>query len=136
MNLAVEKIFPTNKKTIGKVEALINSFREKIDLEDEKFYNILIAVTEAVNNAIIHGNQNDPDKSITVKINITEYEISLTVIDNGEGFNPDEIEDPRKPENLLKTNGRGVFLIKSLSHKMTYNKTSYGNELTMLFKLK
>jgi len=123
----------SEKGCVKKIEPLLFEVKDKLNIKDEKFYNMLIAVSEAVNNAIIHGNKCSVDKFVIVNIEVKNKEILIEVQDEGAGFNPDLIEDPRKPENLLKINGRGVFLIKELATSYKFIKTSKGTIVKMRF---
>ena len=105
-------------------------------MELDKYYNILIAVTEAFNNAIIHGNKCNNDKKVGFDIIADEESIQIVIKDEGKGFNPDNLADPREPENLMKDSGRGVFLIKELSDECDFMHTSTGTSVKMVFKVK
>lgn len=94
---------------------------------------MLVAVTEAVNNAIIHGNKSNPDKQVTLSVAKNGDDIVISVLDEGTGFNPNAVRDPREPENLLRDGGRGVFLIQSLSKSVEYLNTPSGALVIMRF---
>jgi serine/threonine-protein kinase RsbW len=99
------------------------------------FFNMLIAITEAVNNAIVHGNKCDKNKSVFFSIQSTLDKVTVTVKDQGNGFNPYAVPDPREDENLLKESGRGIFLIKALSSDYSYKINSNGTEVRLVFNL-
>lgn len=126
----------SERKSIKLVEPLILALRDAIGFPDELYYNILIASTEAVNNAIIHGNKCNCDKIVTFNIQATKYCIDITIIDQGCGFNPDEVADPREPDNLMKSGGRGVFLIRQLSDNSDFNADDNGSQIKMSFFIK
>lgn len=119
--IELKKELTSQRKAIKEVEPMLQFFREQFLWKDEIYYNILIALTEAVNNAIIHGNRCDPDKKVNIIIKATDSLIEIYVSDEGAGFDPDKIEDPRAPENLLKSSGRGIFLIRELSSSSSYS---------------
>ena len=131
----IYKEIASERDSLMEIEPILLNLRDNMKLPQEKFYNLLIAVTEALNNAIIHGNRCDPDKTVKVHIQALENEIIVDIEDEGAGFDPDSIEDPRKPENLLKDNGRGVFLIKTLMSETNYDFSGKGTRLSMHFKL-
>jgi serine/threonine-protein kinase RsbW len=112
---------PSKRESVQVIENFIYSLREKVTIDDEKFYNILIAVTEAINNAIIHGNKLADEKIVKFDLTASQSEVEVTILDQGTGFNPEEVKDPRAPENLFKENGRGVFLIKELSNSAVWS---------------
>jgi anti-sigma regulatory factor (Ser/Thr protein kinase) len=131
--IIIEKIFKSEKKSISIVEPLVFDLKDQLGIEIETFYNVMIAVTEAVNNAIIHGNKCDPEKDVYLKIEASKEKFVIVVRDHGRGFNPDKVADPRKPENLLKEGGRGVFLIKELANDVKFKIDDKGTEMTMWF---
>jgi serine/threonine-protein kinase RsbW len=103
-----------------------------IGINQDNYGKILVAALEAVNNAIKHGNKNNPQKLVDVEIEYDKDELRITVTDEGEGFNPAGIPDPTMPENIEELSGRGVFLMTKLSDSITFNEK--GNSVTMSFK--
>ena len=95
----------------------ISKFRE----DDETNSDIELAVREALVNAIVHGNQQDSDKRVYVKSRCTRNgEVSITIEDEGQGFKSDAIPDPTAPNNVLRTHGRGICLIKALMDEVDF----------------
>ena len=131
--IKIKEEYDSEKKSILNVEPLINSLKDKLEIPLEKYYNILIAVSEAVNNAIIHGNKLNKDKKVQIVIEANNEQIDIIIHDEGEGFEPDELNDPRAPENLLKDSGRGVFLIKEFSDKSEFIHSDKGTDVFMTF---
>ena len=125
--------FPTKKENIHLVEKLIDKVCEEYKIEETNYGNMLIAVTEAVYNAILHGNKNNPEKFVHVTFEESKQEITYIIKDEGAGFDPDSLPDPTAPENLEKEDGRGVFLIKSLSDHVAFNDN--GTSVTLTFSL-
>ena len=123
----------SERKNIGLVEPFLSSLPECQCLDETRWYNILIAVTEAVNNAIIHGNKQNPEKQVTLSVAKNGNDIMISVLDEGEGFTIESLRDPREPENLLRDGGRGVFLIHSLTKSYEYLKTPTGSLVVMRF---
>jgi serine/threonine-protein kinase RsbW len=117
------------------VEQLLIDIKSKQGIPEERFYNLMIALTEALNNAIIHGNKNNPGNKIVLDILIEGSVITVRVCDQGQGFDPNKVADPREPENLLKASGRGVFLIRTLMDEVFYNITDSGTELVMKYDI-
>lgn len=124
-------VVPSEAENVEKVEELTEKVLTHTKFKDEERDSIAIAVTEAVNNAIIHGNKRDPKKSVYVHIKVYEEAIEITVRDEGNGFNPDKVADPLAPENILKESGRGVFILKSLMDEVVFDFASGGTALTM-----
>ncbi len=113
--------------------ALVQSFIDEIAVENkldkEKQNDIYIAITEAVNNAIIHGNQHNTSKKVMIDFLLEGEQLKFTVKDEGCGFNPDLLEDPTLPENISKPRGRGVFIMKHLSSHLNILKNGCVVEL-------
>lgn len=104
------------------VEAAIDKIRHDLNIREEVFGNVLIAVTEAVNNAYYHGNKGDNNKTVKISfIKPGQYRLAVVVCDQGEGFDPDNLEDPTEPENIEKEGGRGVFLMRNLCDKLCFS---------------
>jgi len=131
-----EILIKTDNNTLVKAEEFLNDFRSEYLLENSTgFINILIAFTEAVNNAINHGNRRNSKKNVYIKLEKETKYFLIYVKDEGEGFNEGDVPDPTLPENLLKQSGRGVFLIKKLADSMLINSNNNGTTVKMGFKL-
>ena len=117
------------------VEEFVNYFAKDIGLPDEKISSLLLAVTEATTNAIIHANKSDKTKLVKVDVNISDSKLVVKVIDEGRGFNPANIPDPTHPENLLKDSGRGVYLMRVYMDGLDYNVTESGTETILTMNL-
>jgi serine/threonine-protein kinase RsbW len=126
---------PSKPDSIGKVEAFIEELQEKYEIPDDVFGNILISITEAANNAIIHGNRCDESKEVTIDVSHNENSKVLTfkVQDEGEGFDFNNLPDPTSPENLEKITGRGVFLMKQLADWVIF--ADGGSQVELQFRL-
>ena len=114
------------------VENAIDEATNEMGISQDNYGKILVSTLEAVNNAILHGNQSNPDKIVEVEIVFKGNEIKIIVTDEGLGFRPDEVPDPTVAENIEALNGRGVYLISRLADKIKYSKK--GNTVTMIFK--
>jgi serine/threonine-protein kinase RsbW len=95
------------------VQVVLNDSLERLGLKDDDRHWIDLAVREAVANAIKHGNQGDPEKRVEVALGFDGGEVTVRVEDEGSGFDPEVVGDPRAPENLMRPNGRGIFYIES-----------------------
>jgi serine/threonine-protein kinase RsbW len=122
MNIEENKKITISSKTENMVvvESLINDICEEFQISEDYYGNILVALTEAVNNAIQHGNNNNPVKHIDISFSIRPDHISFTIKDEGPGFDYQHLPDPTAPENIEKLNGRGVFLMKNLADKVEF----------------
>ncbi len=118
---------------ISKVEKLIDELSASFSLHDDVYGKILLAVVEAVNNSIVHGNKLDSSKSVSIAYCIDEQSLEFSIQDEGKGFDIDIIPDPTKPENIEKTHGRGVFLMKHLADEIEF--LNGGNTVKMKFNI-
>lgn len=119
--------------SLKEVEKLVDQVCSDYKVNEDYYGNILIAVTEAVNNAIIHGNKQNPQKRFLVAFNPGEDQIIFSVSDQGEGFDFNNLPDPTDPENLEKPSGRGVFLMKNLADKIEFEDS--GRKVNISFKI-
>ena len=115
---------------IKRVEELIETLEKKFNLPEDVYGNMMICITEAVNNAIKHGNENDPAKTVTLDVKKQENKITVQVSDEGDGFDTSELPDPLASENLLKNSGRGVFIMKQMADEINYLNNGSTVELT------
>jgi serine/threonine-protein kinase RsbW len=119
------------RSEISIVENILHKINKEFLLGEEKFVNLLIAVTEAVINAVIHGNKNNPEKKVNLNLKYDDKEITVKIKDEGEGFDPKNIPDPTSDENLFKESGRGIFIIRSLVDKFEFKTDKSGSELIL-----
>jgi serine/threonine-protein kinase RsbW len=111
---------PSMVENIRMIESFIDNAKERYHLDDDIYGNIMIAVTEAVNNAIKHGNASDKSKNVHLSLSLHDSMIKFVVKDEGPGFNYENLPDPTSPENLEKPGGRGIFLMKHLSDEVQF----------------
>jgi serine/threonine-protein kinase RsbW len=95
--------------------------------------NFRVALTEALSNAMLYGNSRDPSKRVLVEIAFPLGGIQARVTDQGMGFDPNAVPDPTRPENITKSCGRGLFLMRKLLDEVWYN--DQGNQVTLVLKL-
>lgn len=108
--------------------------KSKIDLNSQVQENMVLALSEAATNAIVHGNKNDPNKKVTVKIFADGEKVLAEVHDEGSGFDPSSLPDPLSEENLLKQGGRGVFLIEQFADSVEFQ--NEGSTVVLTFNRK
>ncbi len=121
---------PSLPENIRIVESFIDNVKEKYSLDDDIYGNIMIAVTESVNNAILHGNKSDNQKNVSLNLSLEKSQIKFTVKDQGPGFDYENLADPTLPENLDKIGGRGIFLMKNLSDEVNFKDSGSTAELS------
>jgi serine/threonine-protein kinase RsbW len=113
------------------VEKTIDEVTNEIGITEDNYGKVLVSTLEAVNNAIMHGNNLNPGKFVKIEISYNNKELKIKITDEGPGFKPEEIPDPTIPENIESINGRGVFLMSKLADRIKYSKR--GNAVTMTF---
>jgi len=123
--------FPSDVKETLRVESLVDKICQSLLVNKDYYGNILIAVTEAVNNAISHGNRNDVSKLVEIRVSDASDCFSIEIKDQGSGFDFNNLPDPTEPENLEKENGRGIFLMKSLADKVEFEND--GRDVVLTF---
>ena len=112
--------FSSAYESLSQVEKMVEEVCDENHISEDNYGNILVAVTEAVNNAIQHGNKFDPTKEIEVEYEKRNLELVFRITDQGLGFDYTSIPDPTDPQNLEKINGRGVFLMRNLADKVNF----------------
>jgi serine/threonine-protein kinase RsbW len=100
--------------------------------DDEEVMKISMAVREAAVNAVFHGNAYDPSKKVTLAFEITPRDLVITIRDQGKGLDASKIPDPLAADNLMKTSGRGIFLIRSFMDVVEIHPSQTGTELKMI----
>jgi serine/threonine-protein kinase RsbW len=127
---------PSRLEELSRVEKLAQTIARKYRLSQDRLDNLAIAVTEAVGNAILHGNKQDPQKMVRIRFHLDGEYLRIEVSDQGGGFNPDALSDPLLPENLMKESGRGVFILKSLMDEIHFTFSPNGTVVHMALKLR
>ena len=94
--------------------------------------NFRVGLTEALSNAMLYGNGSDPQKRVRVEVDIKVQEVAVRVTDQGSGFDPTTVPDPTHPDNISKTGGRGIFLMRALMDEVRFN--DQGNSVTMVLR--
>ncbi|HLR31380.1 MAG TPA: ATP-binding protein [Fodinibius sp.] len=126
-------ILPSEPDSMEKVEPFIDKLQDWMSLDTELRDRIMLPLSEAVNNAIIHGNKLQEDKSVTIVARQENRFLVISVEDEGEGFNPRAIPDPLNEKNLLKEGGRGIYLIRQYTDDLHFEKN--GSRIIMSFAL-
>jgi len=134
--LPIEKqlTIPTHPDAIYAVESIVDELRQTLEISEDVYANLMVAVTEAVNNAVYHGNKEDAKKTIHVAfLAKNAYRLVVRVRDEGIGFDPASLPDPTAPENIGKLSGRGVFLMQQLADEISF--ADSGRAVEMVFDI-
>lgn len=132
---------PTVRISIGSrfehidlIQVVVDDALDRIGFDEDIRHWVGIAVREAVANAIKHGNRQDPDKKVEVELALDGDEAIIRIDDSGEGFDPEQVDDPLAPENLLKPSGRGIFYMRSFMDQIDYEARPGGGTRVTLRK--
>ncbi len=116
---------------INQIEKLVDEVSDQFKLSSDLYGKLLIATIEAVNNSIVHGNKLDETKKVDISVVVNDNQIVITIIDEGKGFDYNNVPDPTTPENIENVSGRGVFLMKKLADEIKFNNS--GSLVELLF---
>lgn len=119
-------------ESVNKVEQVAEEFATKAGFDEDTVPHIAMAVREAAVNAVIHGNQYDPNKHINVSFEASPTALTMHVADEGPGLDPDTIPDPLAPENILRGSGRGIFLIRAFMDEVHFRQRQPGTEIILI----
>ena len=122
-------------ESVSELEAAAEKLAAEAGLDEDAHFHLAMAVREAAVNAVLHGNEYDPHKTVTASFENTGSDLVITVADQGRGLDPDALPDPLAPENLLRGTGRGIFLIRSLMDEVHFRQLHPGTELTLIKQL-
>lgn len=125
----------SNPRSIGRVENLLKKVQRSTHLNDIQFHKLMVSLTEAVNNAIIHGNRSDETKRVTVRCELQTGWLVSIVCDEGSGFKPEKVRNPLSKKNLLRASGRGIFLMRTLMDKVEYEIGKDGSRVELWLDL-
>lgn len=127
-------ILESKSDVIHLVENVVDQLKNDLEFKEDVYGNVMVALTEAVNNAVIHGNKGDESKKVFVDFEIkNHYCLIIRVRDEGKGFNPEALADPTAPENITNIGGRGVFLMEHLSDELRFE--DEGRIAEMIFNI-
>lgn len=122
----------SNLASVDRVEQTAEKLAIEAGLDEDARFGVAMAVREAAANAVFHGNKCDPAKQITASFVNTGTALVFSVADQGDGVDLDAVPDPLAPENLLRSSGRGIFLMRSFMDEVRYRQLQPGTELTLV----
>jgi serine/threonine-protein kinase RsbW len=118
--------------SVERVEDTAEAYAREAGFDEDTASNISMVAGEAAANAILHGNKKDPAKYVTATFELTDAELKISIADEGSGLNPDQIPDPLAPENVMRTSGRGVFLMRHYMDEVHFRQLTPGTEITLV----
>jgi serine/threonine-protein kinase RsbW len=119
-------------ETVDQAEQTASRIASENGFDEDEVMQIAMAVREAAVNAVLHGNAYDPGKKVALEFERTSSDLVITIRDQGKGMDMSRIPDPLAPENLLKTSGRGIFLIRSFMDDVKIHPSSTGTEIKLI----
>lgn len=119
-------------ESVNQAEGTALNLAEQSGFSEDEAQRISMAVREGMVNAVLHGNQYDPQKKVRISFESYENSLVIRIADEGKGLDPDHIPDPLAPENLLKTSGRGIFLIRAFMDEVRFATLNPGTEITLI----
>jgi serine/threonine-protein kinase RsbW len=116
---------------INKVRSFLEEVYKEFSLETNSFNRVFLGISEAVNNAILHGNRLDPEKWVFIKMYLLGKQLQIEVEDEGDGFCEKVLFNPTTPENVKREHGRGIFIMKQLAEEVVFKEG--GRKVYILF---
>ena len=130
----VHLVIGSQIENIELVQVVLEESLRKLDVDSDTSHSISLAVREAVANAIEHGNQRQPEKRVEVELGVEQGQVVIRVTDEGAGFDPSQVKDPRSPANLLRPNGRGLLFMNNFMDTIEYSFRDEGGTVVTLKK--
>jgi len=124
---------PSTHESVEALTDRVCRLLRKLPIQEKARFCLQLALHEALGNAVEHGNRNDPSKQVTVTCSWQAHQVTLIVDDEGDGFDATDLPDPTAPENLLKENGRGIFLIGRYADECRFE--NHGRRIVIIKRL-
>jgi serine/threonine-protein kinase RsbW len=129
-------IVPSDAAYLAEVDEFIETKLAAAGVSSSLTADLAISITEIVNNAIMHGNKGDPNKTVTIKIKFIGEDVEVGIRDQGNGFNPETVPNPIEESNLLNQVGRGIFIVRSLMDSVDFHFGDSGTEVVLRKNIK
>lgn len=133
MSYKKELVLKSTYEELDKLEGFLNELQTELEFDDEFYARLMLTVSEAATNGVVHGNELDESKKVTLLAEYNNSTLVITTQDEGAGFDPDKVKDPLAEENILNTSGRGVFLMGEYADGVEYQ--DEGRRLIMKFNV-
>jgi serine/threonine-protein kinase RsbW len=132
----IEVIISSALENLDLIQALTDCITHYMSFDGDSAHRIGMSVRESVTNAIQHGNKLDLGKKVDIRFEVRTDRLSISVRDQGNGFNPEDVPNPLEAENLLKPSGRGIFYIRTFMDEVEFRHLSQGGmEVYMVKKV-
>ena len=129
-----ELSFPSRVEAVDEAAAAVAEFMNRLGIGEDIAFGVDMAVREAVTNAVVHGNKLDDAKEVGLRLRNTPEAFEISVHDQGSGFNPNEVPDPTKGENILRTSGRGIFFMRNFMDEVDWSADPGGGTSVRMIK--
>jgi serine/threonine-protein kinase RsbW len=129
----MERLLESTLESVDKAEELITALAQRVGFSEEDVMKIGLAVRESMVNAVVHGNRYSGHKAVRLAVTFDGARLTVRISDQGEGFDVDHLPDPLAEDNLLRTSGRGIFLIRSFMDEVRIRRLETGGiEVTLV----
>jgi serine/threonine-protein kinase RsbW len=125
---------PSRLESVDKAVVEATEFASRVGFSDDALYSVDMAVREVVANAVKHGNKEDETKPVEITLRNSNEGFEITVRDFGIGFAVEDVPDPTNPENLMKTNGRGILFMKTFMDEVEWFNHAQGGMIVKMLK--
>jgi serine/threonine-protein kinase RsbW len=127
-----DRLLDSTLESVDSAEAWATEIAQKAGVSEDDLAKISMAVRESMVNAVVHGNQYSAHKKVRVSLSRSAGRFTITIADEGNGFDPDTVPDPLATENLMRSSGRGIFLIRAFMDEFQARRLDPGMEVTMV----
>jgi len=132
----VELTLPSRVESVAEAAGTVADAARRLGFAEDALFGIDMAVREAVTNAVLHGNRGDESKPVELGLAGTDAGLVVTVRDRGEGFDPEQVDDPTREENLLKASGRGILFMRTFMDEVDWRRHPGGGTVVRMTKKK
>ena len=127
------RTYPSIPETVAEIDSFLDQRLRAAGFPDDMLADVAVSVSEVVNNAVVHGNGRNPDKQVLLDLEIKTDRVTISVQDQGNGFDPDALPDPVASENLMRDVGRGLFIVRAYMDEVHFQKVgSEGLRITLV----
>lgn len=128
--MELRRVIENDSHLLKQLSGEITEKLTSLGVSEESLFEVRVAFEEALRNAMLHGNKMDAQKKVLVEAEMSEEKVKICVSDEGAGFDPEKIPDPTDEENILKTSGRGVYIIRHFMDEVKYE--NGGRKVSMI----